>query len=85
MSGGFFYGHIGAFYVSLILISGAAVALTFFEKRAAAGLLAVIVLLIVLLYWWLNGYRGTGAWIVFFWNTLPSWMFAGCGVANWII
>jgi hypothetical protein len=86
LAGGFFYGHIGAIYVALIFIASAAVAFSFFEKRGVAGLLALIQLLIVLFYYgWLNRYRGPGAWSVFFWNALPSLVFAACGVANWVL
>lgn len=85
LAGGFFYGHIGAYYVSLIVVATAAVALSFFEKRGLAGLLGVTLLLIVLSYWWTYGYRGPWAWSIFLWNTLPSLAFAACGVANWVI
>lgn len=85
LAGGFFYGHIGALYVSLIFIAIAAIAFSFFEKRDLAALLAVILLLIVFMYWCLDGYRGPWVWSIFFWNTLPSLVFAGRGVANWLI
>lgn len=85
LAGGFFYGHIGAYYLSLILIATLAVAFSFFEKRGAAGLLAVILLLTVLFYWWRNGYTGPWDWSIFFWNTFPAFVFAGCAIANWVI
>lgn len=84
LAGGFFYGHIGAYYVSLILIAVAAIALSFFEKRGLAGLLGVVELLIVISFWCV-GFRGFWDWSNFCWNVLPALVFAACAVANWIL
>lgn len=85
LAGGFFYGHIGDYYVSLILVAAASVAFSFFEKRGVACLLALVLLFAVLLYWHFAGHPGPWSKSIFLWTVLPALAFAGCAIANWLI
>lgn len=85
LAGGFFYGHIGAYYVSLILISAAALTFNFLQRRELVAGLALTVLLIAVCYWWFAEYGGPWAWSIFYWSALPAMVFAACGVVSWLL
>jgi lysylphosphatidylglycerol synthetase-like protein (DUF2156 family) len=87
LAGGFFYGHIGLYFVLLILTSIGALVCSFFEKRFAACILSILVGLAAILFWVLVVTRNRAylEWNYFCWSVAPELVFAVCGFANWAI
>ena len=87
LAGGFFFGHTGIYFVSLILIAAGAVVCCFFEKRTASCVLAGLVGLAAVSFWCFGVLRNQAYlnWSYFGWSVVPELLFAAAGVAGWMI
>ena len=86
LAGGFFYGHMGLYFVLLIFVAGGSLVFGFFDRRGWACVLAAVVGLAAISYWCsiCLAFKRT-IWEGFYGPVAPDLLFSACGAANWFI
>ena len=86
LTGVFFYGHYGTYFLLLMLATVGAIVLTFTDRRGWAGLLSVVVGLGATTYWWFSICCAVRPiWYGIEWQVIPELIFSLAGVCRWLL